>query len=142
MATILRRLRGALGIGLTWAVLWATFGLTMGFLILYFDPASIDQGEDPVTLAGLLGTVGFTCGAIFAAVMSFAERRTPLRDLPLWRAALWGALGGVALPLLTTMNDQVIFNTAPLGALSALFAVALARRAERQVTPAPETELV
>jgi hypothetical protein len=142
MGTLLRRLRGALGIGLSWAVIWALFGLSIGFAILYFDPASIDQGEDPVSMAGILATVGFFCGTIFAGVLAFAERRTALRDMSLWRAAFWGALGGVALPLLTTMNDQVVFNTAPLGALSATIAVALARRAERrQPTSAAEPDI-
>jgi len=141
MNTLLRRVRGAFGIGLTWALLWAIVGLSVGALILYVDPASIDQGEDPLSMAGILGTVGFTCGAIFSGIMAFAERRTSLRDMPLWRAALWGALGGAALPLLTSMNDQVVFNTVPLGVLSAVFAVALARRAERRM-PAPEADPV
>jgi hypothetical protein len=140
--TVIRKLRGALGVGLTWAVIWAIFGLSIGFAVLYFDPASIDQGEDPVGMARLLATVGFICGTIFAGILAFAERRTALRDMSLWRAAFWGALGGVALPLLTTMNDQVILNTAPLGALSATMLIALARRAERREAPAPETEQV
>ena len=98
--------------GLTWATIWALFGLSIGFAILYFDPASIDQGEDPVSMASILATAGFFCGTIFAGIFAFAERRSSLRDMSLWRAAFWGALGGVALPLLTTMNDQVILNKA------------------------------
>lgn len=133
---ILRRIRGALGVGLTWAVLWALFGLTIGVAILYFDPASIDQGEDPASMAGILATAGFFCGTLFAGILTFAERKNSLRNMSLWRAAFWGALGGVALPLLTTMNDQVIFNTAPLGALSATLLIALARRAERRTPQA------
>jgi hypothetical protein len=140
MNTVLRKLRGALGIGLSWAAIWAIFGLSIGFAVLYFDPASIDQGEDPVSMARLLATVGFICGTIFSGVFAFAERNTALRDMSLWRAAFWGALGGIALPLLTTMNDQVIFNTAPLGAMSATLLVAMARRAERRI--APETDRV
>ena len=45
------------------------------------------------------------------------------------RAALWGALGGAALPLLTTMNDSVLVNTIPLGAIFAASTVAIVRRA-------------
>jgi len=132
MNAVLRKLRGALGIGLSWAVIWALFGLSIGFAILYFDPASIDQGEDPLNMARIIGTVGFMCGLVFAGVLAFAERHTKLRDMSLWRAAFWGAIGGAALPLLTTMNDQIALNTVPLGVISATFAVALARRAARR----------
>jgi hypothetical protein len=139
---ILRRVRGALGIGLTWSVMWALFGLSIGMLILYFDPASIDQGEDPLNMARIIGTVGFVCGSIFAGILAFTERRTKLREMSLWRAAFWGAIGGAALPLLTPMNDQIALNTIPLGLLSATISIALARRAERRVAPVAEPELV
>jgi hypothetical protein len=45
------------------------------------------------------------------------------------RSAFWGALGGAVLPLLTSMNDSVLANTMPLGALFAATTVAIACRA-------------
>lgn len=138
MNRLVRFLRGALGLGISYAVIWALFGLSVGFLVLALDPASIDQGEDPITLAGILGTVGFVTGAVFAMVLAYAERQKNVSDLSLWRMAFWGGLAGLAMPLLTTMNDQVIFNTVPLGALSAALTVALARRgAQREPAIAP-----
>lgn len=135
MGRLLRWLRGVLGVGLTWATLWALFGVTVGYIILALDPASIDPGEEPIRMAAILGTVGLISGAFFAGIMSFTEQRKSVKNLSLWRAALWGALGGAALPLLTTMNDQVLFNTVPLGALSATLTIALARRAARRERP-------
>lgn len=57
---------------------------------------------------------------------------------------LRGLMGSAALPLLTTMQNSVLLNTVPLGALFAAATVALARRADRKVpelttgAPAPE----
>jgi len=129
MDRLLRKLRGMLGIGLTWGVGWGTLIFILASIIGVVDPQQIDQGEEPWRLAVLVGLVGFMSGAAFAAILSSAERRKSLKDLSVLRAALWGALGGAALPLLTTMNDVVMFNTVPLGVIFAASTVAIARRA-------------
>jgi hypothetical protein len=49
---------------------------------------------------------------------------------------LWGAIAGAALPLLTGINDAVVANTGPLGAVSAMLYVALARVARRSTASA------
>jgi hypothetical protein len=77
----------------------------------------------------MVSTVGFISGAAFALIFSSAERRKSIRELSAGRAALWGALGGAALPLLTSMPDATAFNTVPLGVLFAASTVAIARRA-------------
>ena len=129
MNSLLRKLRGMLGVGITWAVGWALVIFAIGTVIGVVDPDSIDPGEEPWRMAGVVGTVGFISGAFFSAIFASAERRKSMRELSPLRAALWGALGGAALPLLTTMNDAIIFNTAPLGAIFAASTVAIARRA-------------
>ena len=129
MNTLLRKLRGMLGVGLTWAVGWAIIMFILGSIISVVDPDSIDQGEEPWRLALMVSVVGFISGSVFALILSSAERRKSIRDLSAGRAALWGALGGAALPLLTSMPDATVFNTAPLGALFAAATVAIARRA-------------
>jgi len=143
MDGLLRKLRGMLGVGLTWGVGWAIVMFIIGSIIGVVDPDSIDAGEEPWRIAGLVGAVGFISGAVFAAILSSAERRKSIRELSVPRAVLWGALGGAALPLLTTMNDVVIFNTAPLGAIFAASTIAIARRAalrepeEAELLPPP-----
>jgi len=128
-----------LGVGLTWGVCWGTLIFILTSIIGTVDPQQIDQGEEPWRLAGLVGMVGFMSGAVFAAILSSAERRKSLKDLSVLRAALWGALGGAALPLLTTMNDVVMFNTVPLGVIFATSTVAIARRAALREAEEPET---
>lgn len=126
---LLRRLRGMLGMGITWAVGWAIVMFIIGTIIGVVDPDSLDAGEEPWRLAMIVGFVGLLSGTAFAAIFAGAERKKSIRDLSVLRSALWGALGGAALPLLTSMNDAVLFNTMPLGALFAASTVAIARRA-------------
>jgi hypothetical protein len=118
-----------LGTGITWGVGWAIVLFIIGTIIGVVDPDSIDPGEEPWRMAGLVGGVGFLSGVVFTGLFSWIENRKSLRNLSVTRAAIWGALGGAALPLLTTMNDVVIFNTMPLGAIFAASTVAIARRA-------------
>lgn len=129
MDLILRRLRGMFGMGLTWAVGWAIVMFIIGTIIGVVDPDSIDAGEEPWRMAAIVALVGFLSGTAFAAIFASAERRRKVRELSVLRSAVWGALGGAVLPLLTTMNDSILTNTMPLGALFAAGTVAIARRA-------------
>ena len=129
MNSLLRKLRGVLGMGLTWGVGWGLIMFALGTVIGFIDPAQIDQGEEPWRLSLVVGTVGFISGSVFALIFSRAERRKSITDLSASRAAIWGALGAAALPLLTTMNNNVLLNTIPLGAIFAASTVAIARRA-------------
>jgi nitrate/nitrite transporter NarK len=129
MTNLLRMLRGMLGMGITWAVGWAMVMFLIGTIIGIVDPDSIDPGEEPWRMAGVIAVVGFLSGTAFAAIFASAERRRKIRDLSVLRSAFWGALGGAVLPLVTSMNDAVLANTMPLGALFAATTVAIARRA-------------
>ena len=129
MNNLLRKLRGMFGMGITWAVGWTIVMFTIGTVIGIVDPDSIDPGEEPWRMAGVISLVGFLSGTAFAAIFAGAERRRKIRELSLLRSAFWGALGGAVLPLLTSMNDSVLFNTMPLGAIFAASTVAIARRA-------------
>jgi hypothetical protein len=70
-------------------------------------------------------------GVAFAILLSVAEGRRTIGDLSLWRVTLWGVLGAAAFPLLTPMNDALLFTACPLGAACAAACVWLARTAER-----------
>lgn len=129
MNNLLRKLRGMLGMGLTWAVGWTIVMFMIGTIISIVDPDSIDPGEEPWRMAGIIALAGFLSGAAFAAIFASAERRRKIRELSVLRSAFWGALGGAALPLLTSVNDSVLSTTMPLGALFAASTVAIARRA-------------
>lgn len=128
MNDLVRRLRGALGIGVTWGVLWAAIGLVLGFVVGVVRPDQIDAGEGPGKVAAVLGLVGFLSGLGFSALIAVAERRRTIRELSLGRVALWGLLGAAAIPLLTGADASVGLITGPMGALFATTSVVTARR--------------
>ena len=130
MKTLFRKLRGAVGIGLTWGILWAVIGYSVSLVIGFFDPDSIDPGESPMFLGAILGVVGFVSGVAFGAVLSLIERKKTILDLSLSRVAIWGIIGSAALPLLTSMNNSLILFTCPLGAVFAAASVAIGRKGE------------
>jgi hypothetical protein len=129
--TMLHRAWVVLRLGLIWMVMWGATGATLSIVVGIVDPPSIDPGEGPLDLARVLGGVGAGSGLIFGLLVSVLERLTRLGDLPYFRAMLWGIVAGAALPLLTGLNDSVLANTIPLGALSGMACVALARARRR-----------
>ena len=127
---VLRRIRGVIGTGLTWAVGWA--GVVTGAVALL----GVDLGALPgVALYQAIG--GFFAGAGFALVLSIAERRHTLEELSLPRVAAWGAIGGLLahgiVGLLVFGSNLLWIDVAITGILAGSFAtgsVALARRGE------------
>lgn len=87
MSTWQRRIRGAIGMGLTWGAAW--FGAGM-LLLLVIGP---DAADVPFPLG--FGLLGFLAGVTFSLVLATAGRRRQLEELSLARFAGWGALGGL-----------------------------------------------
>ena len=88
----LRRLRGALGLGVTWAVVGFVTG--MGIEVVHNiwpNPITAEVDIWPMALAvpGLFG------GMAFSVVLGILGRRRRFDELSLTRTAAWGALGGV-----------------------------------------------
>ena len=138
----LRKLRGGLGVGLTWGALWAAIGAVIGLVVGVVSPASWSLTLTVFDWALGMGLYGLVSGAGFATLLSLGEGRRTLRDLSLGRVALWGVLGSAAVPVLfgalgmfaagTTIADVVgaMLVTAGLGGTFAPGAVAIARKAE------------
>lgn len=130
MHTWLRRLRGMLGVSAIWALGFGLFFALVSMVAGAVDPDSIDAGEDPLTL-GLFGArLGALGGVIFSVLLSSANRRTLLRDLSVRGAALCGAVGAAALPVLAGADLGNAVLLAPVGAGLAAAAVAVAKRGE------------
>lgn len=91
----LARVRGALLMALTWAVIWAPFGPLLGVIV---DPDG--TMDEPWIAVGALP--GFVCGLLFSVVLGIAERRRSLHELSLTRVATWGAMSGLFLMVLNT----------------------------------------
>lgn len=113
---------------MTWGVLWVVIGLVVFTAFTIFDPEDIDPGEGPAKVLPIFALIGFLSGLGFAVWLSLAEGRRTLHQLPLWRVALWGLLGGVAIPLLMGTDGSMGWLTGPMGAAFAAASVAAARR--------------
>jgi hypothetical protein len=131
MTVLLRRLRGMLGMGVFAGITWALVGLAIGTVVLIVDPASIDPGESPPWIAYYFGRAGFVSGVVAAVALALAERRNTVGTLRWPRIALWGALGGFALPWIAAGPRAMLPFFVVLGAATITGALALAKRGER-----------
>ena len=97
MTSWMRRIRGALGMGLSWALAWAIGGLVIGAasLVLPLD-WFLEVFDAPLPALAL---PGFIAGALFSLVLGVAARTRRFSELSMPRFALWGVLGGVLLTL-------------------------------------------
>jgi len=97
----LKRVRGAVGMGLTWAAGWAVFGILIGVTskllpgLPWWD-AFFRIFDAPLPA---LAVPGFFGGAIFSVVLAVAGRNRRFHELSLARFTAWGAVGGVLLSL-------------------------------------------
>jgi hypothetical protein len=145
MRNWLARIRGAVLMALTWAVIWAPFGPLAGMIL---DPDG--RMDEPWVLVG--AGPGFLCGLIFSTVLAITERHRSIQELSPARVAVWGAAGGFLLmmllntSLLGTPNTEHLFWRARwiitagvtlLSAASAAGSLLLARMAKKR--EAPET---
>ncbi len=145
----LRRIRGAVGMGLTWAAGWALAGVLIGVTSMLLPGLpSVEVFDAPLPALAIPGFVG---GALFSIVLGIAGRRRKFSELSLPAFAAWGAVGGLLLILFPFAlvavglasregSDlgtwQIIAATGGpfilLSALSASGSLVLARRAENR----------
>lgn len=142
MGSWLRRLRGALGNAVTWAVAWGGVGAALG---LYFGIGALPMGvsiwQAIVGTAASLAAAGFVAGGSFAVVLGVMERNHTLADLRVPRLALWGAVAGMLVPTVQLLVSGfpggmttamiVMGITGLMGAGCSAGSLALARRADR-----------
>lgn len=143
MKTWLRRIRGALGMGLTWALTGFLAGMCIE-LIHNVWPNPVGSAVDiwPAALA----YPGFFGGVAFSTVLGIAGRRRRFDELSLSGVAVWGAVGGLLVSLLPAamvaigwaapnvpMGKITLALLGPFavgGAIAASASLALARMAE------------
>jgi hypothetical protein len=130
MTRWLRRIRGAVVVGLTWAVAWGVVG--GGVMEAIVDP----HGRIADIWPAVLGIPGFFGGVIFSVMFSIAERRRRFDELSLPRFGAWGAVAGALLGVLGVavfgLGGLIVVPLALLGAASASGSLALARRADHR----------
>lgn len=140
MRRLLRRIRGAIGMGLTWAAVWTLVGM-LGMVAFYSLFPSVPDVFD--VWIPVFAYPGFLAGVGFSVVLRVAEGRRRFDELSLPRFAAWGAVGGL---LVGAFMAVLGFGNAPnaalaaivgtstlLGAVSASGSLALARQEEDRV---------
>jgi hypothetical protein len=141
MKRFLRRIRGAVGMGLTWAAAW--FGAGMILLLGSLLVTGSTGADVPYPLG--FGAFGFVAGVTFSGVLGLLEGRRRFDQMSLPRFAGWGAAGGFLLSSIFVLAVALVEDPAFLGNLvvlapvftlagagSAAGVLALARRAEER----------
>ena len=133
----LRRIRGAIGMGLAWAMAWFGAGLT---LLLAGVRADVPF---PVFFALL----GFLAGVTFAGVLGIVEGRRRFDQMSLTRFAAWGGFGGLLLSIvMAAAVGTDVLVAGPIFTLSgagcAAGSLALARLAGNRELPDTATDVV
>jgi hypothetical protein len=110
----LRRIRGAVGMGITWAVGWAITGVGIGVasLLTPFLPWDVFFRYIDAPLPAL-AVPGFVGGLLYSIVLGVAGRHRRFDELSMSRTALWGALGGLLLAFFPSL--LVVVGLATLG---------------------------
>jgi len=135
----LRRVRGAIGMGLTWAGAWFGAGMIM---LLGFVLVTGSTGADVPYPLGF-GAFGFVAGVTFSGILGLVGGRRRFDQMSIPHFAGWGAVGGFLLSAIfvvavaltgdvTFLSNLVVLGPvfALAGAGSAAGSLAIARRAE------------
>ena len=134
MQNLLRRVRGAIGMGLAWALAWGGAGVVMAVVTGF-------TADVPFPL--FFALLGFIAGVIFSAVLALTAGRRSFDQMSLPRFATWGAVGGIVMSAFFVRVASlgwgdllmVAATFALASAVCATGSLALARRATRGELP-------
>ena len=134
MGSWLRRIRGALGVGFTWALAWGVAGLVPRWVFGM-------NGDAPFPI--IFGVLGFFAGVTFSALIALTQGRRRFDQMSVPRFAAWGAVGGLVLAgffaKAASLGWGDVLAIVPTFALAsaacASGSLALARRAMRRELP-------
>ncbi|MEZ4417022.1 MAG: hypothetical protein R3E10_14820 [Gemmatimonadota bacterium] len=109
MKKLMRRLRGALGMGLSWAVGWGLAGVLIGVVWTLGVPMEwfVDVFDAPLPA---LAIPGFFAGTAFSFVLGVAGRRRRFEELSLPGFTALGAVGGLLLGLVPVIAAGVALS--------------------------------
>ena len=153
MSKWMKRIRGAVGMGVTWAVGWSFVGALLGLLVGVLSPDGI-EGTRVAGAVRMFMQAGLLSGGAFSVALGLAGRHRTFDEMSL---PLFAVLGAVAAPLILGIAVAlfgigeisaraalvVTAVIASLGAASAAASLALARMAEdRELLEAGRRELL
>jgi len=130
----LRRIRGAIGMGVTWGAAWAGAGMVLAVVTGF-------KADAPFPL--VFGVLGFFAGVTFSAFLALTEGRRRFDQMSLPRFAAWGAIGGLVFSALFAKAASLgwgdVLAIAPTFALASAVcasgSLAVARRAVSRELP-------
>lgn len=130
----LRRVRGAVRMGLTWGAVWSAAGLVPRWLFGF-------NADVPFPI--VFGVLGFIAGVTFAGLLVLTERHRRFDQMSLPRFAAWGAVGGLLLSAVFAKSASLgmgdVLAIVPTFALAsgacAAASLAIARRAVSRELP-------
>lgn len=130
----LRRIRGAIGMGVIWAVAWSAAGSIPRWVFGINTDA-------PFPL--IFGVLGFVAGVTFSGLLALTEGRRSFDQMSLRRFAGCGALGGLLLSgvfaIAASLGWGDVLAVAPTfavaSAVCAAGSLAVARRAVKRELP-------
>lgn len=130
----LRRIRGAVGMGVTWGIAWSGAGFVLAV-------ATGFKADAPFPI--IFGVLGFVAGVTFSAFLALTEGRRRFDEMSLRRFAAWGAAGGVVLGAVFARAASlgwgdvlaIVPTFALASAVCASGSLAVARRALSQELP-------
>ena len=119
-----KKVRAALGIGITWAAGWSIWGVALALLMNHGPGVALSQ------VALLYGIVfaafGFLGGGVFSGILSSVYRQRSIKQLPPLALAAWGGLAAAlvfgGLSAVTLLFGVQLFDVTPLGVV-VLFAI-------------------
>jgi hypothetical protein len=134
MRKLLRRVRGAIGMGFIWGAAWSVAGMMVAAAFRF-------RADAPFPL--IFGVLGFFAGVIFSAFLALTEGRRGFDQMSLPRFAGWGATGGLLLSALFAKAASlgwgdvltIVPTFAAACAVCASGSLAVARRAARRELP-------
>jgi len=138
-----RRIRAAIGMGLTWGAAWFAAGILL---------ARVPGFASDLPFALLFAPLGFATGVIFSGILVAIAGRRGFGRLSLSRFAWWGAVsglllsgifaGGAALRGGSVWGEFLLFGPALAlsSAVCAAGSLAVARRAERRELTRPRED--
>ena len=130
----LRRIRAAIGVGLTWAAAWFAVGMILLLIV------GLHAADVPFPL--FFGLLGFLAGAAFSGILGLLAGRRTFDQMSLPRFALGGAFGGLLIAGIVNVAagpgpDLMVIGPvfALAGSISAAGTLAIARRGEKRELP-------
>ena len=135
-----RRIRAAIGMGLTWGAAWFGAGILL---------ARVPGFYSDLPFALLFAPLGFVTGILFSGILVLVEGRRGFDRLSLSRFAGWGAVSGLLLSGIfvvaaalrgeSSWGEFLVFGPAlaMASAVCAAGSLAAARRAGRRELPGP-----